>query len=522
MSLSECDIVLAGRYHLEGRIASGGMGEVWRAADTVLERPVAVKLLRAEYSGDPDTLARFRAEARHAAAMSHPGIAHVYDYREGGPDGSPFLVMELVDGPALTELLAHGPLDAVQSLDVVAQAAAALAAAHAAGLVHRDIKPGNLLVAPGGIVKITDFGIAYAAGSAPLTRTGALIGTPAYLAPERVAGAPATPASDLYSLGIVAYECLAGTPPFNGSPMQIALAHQRRAVPPLAASVPRPLARFVSDLTARNPAARPGSAADVAARARYLQTELSGRAMPGPWQAPVRPLAAAASGPRAARDSQATFPAGELAEASEPTVANAPTTMPDAGIAGTRQATGNLGPQQQASGQAAVPRHTLMLRPSFVLRRPGGTRRPAVPRLPLALAAAAVALIAALAGWLLAGGAAGAPQHAPASSPAPASRTVDLQASALVGMQVRAAEQRLGRLGLSVSVKLVPTRRAPAGTVLAVRPSGQLQPGAPVILTVATSPPGHHHHDGGQGGDDGGSGDGGGPGDGGPGGGLAS
>jgi serine/threonine protein kinase len=165
-------LVLAGRYQLEEPIAAGGAGEVWRGQDTVLARAVAVKLLRPEYVQHPEALARFRAEARHAAGLSHPGIAHVYDY---GEDGQPFLVMELVEGPSLAGVLTSGPLDTWHSLDVVAQTATALAAAHSAGLVHRDIKPANLLIAPGGQIKITDFGIAHAAGTAPLTRTGTLI-----------------------------------------------------------------------------------------------------------------------------------------------------------------------------------------------------------------------------------------------------------------------------------------------------------------------------------------------------------
>jgi eukaryotic-like serine/threonine-protein kinase len=292
MSLTESDVTLASRYCLQSRIAVGGMGEVWRAADTVLERTVAVKLLRAEYADDPDSLARFRAEARHAAAVSHPGIAHVYDYGEAGPALSPFLVMELVDGPALTEPLQRGPLGAALTLDVVAQAATALAAAHAAGLVHRDIKPGNLLVGRNGMVKITDFGIAYAAGSAPLTKTGALVGTPAYLAPERVAGAPATPASDLYALGIVAYECLAGKLPFTGPPVQVALAHRTARLPPLPATVPPRVACLVAEMTARDPAWRPRSAAEVAGRARHLQGTMAGRAAPGSRR-PSAPMAEA-------------------------------------------------------------------------------------------------------------------------------------------------------------------------------------------------------------------------------------
>ena len=203
-------VVLADRYRLESRIAGGGVGEVWRAADLVLARPVAVKVLRPEYAQHPQTLARFRAEAKHAASVSHPGVAQVYDYGEDGTAASPYLVMELVDGPSLAGVLKAGPLDPGSTMDVLAQAAAGLQAAHAAGLVHRDVKPGNLLVGPGGQVKITDFGISRTAGPEPVTGTGTLLGTPAYLAPERLAGQAATPAGDLYSLGVVAWECLVG------------------------------------------------------------------------------------------------------------------------------------------------------------------------------------------------------------------------------------------------------------------------------------------------------------------------
>ena len=239
----------------------------------VLARAVAVKLLRPDYVQHPETLARFRAEARHAAGVSHPGIAQVYDY---GEDGQPFLVMELVPGPSLAGvLLARGPLDAGTAMDVAAQAATALAAAHAAGLVHRDIKPGNLLVGPGGQVKITDFGIAHAAGSAPLTRTGLVIGTPAYLAPERVAGKPSTPASDLYSLGIVCYECLTGAPPFTGTAVEIALAHQHGQLPTLPPHVPAGVAALITSLTAREPQDRPATAAAAASWAAQLRDALA-------------------------------------------------------------------------------------------------------------------------------------------------------------------------------------------------------------------------------------------------------
>ena len=264
--------VVESRYRLDGRIATGGMGEVWRATDLVLGRPVAVKLLRPGSAGHEENLVRFRAEARHAGSLSHPGIAKVYDYREAEP---PYLVMELVDGPSLARLLDEGPLDPAPTMSLIAQAARALQAAHAAGLVHRDIKPGNLLVGPDGWIKITDFGIAHAAGSAPLTHPGALMGTPAYLAPERAAGAPATPAADLYALGIVAYQCLTGRLPFEGEPLAVALAHREQPLPPLPPGVPAEIATLVADLTANDPRARPASAGEVAERAEDLRAALT-------------------------------------------------------------------------------------------------------------------------------------------------------------------------------------------------------------------------------------------------------
>ena len=186
------------------------MGEVWRGTDLALSRAVAVKLLHPEHASQPDGLARFRAEAQQAGSLSHPNIAQVYDYCEPAPPDPAYLVLELVDGPALARHLDGGPLSPARTLDVIEQAASGLAAAHRAGLLHRDIKPGNLLVSQDGLIKITDFGIARAAGSVVHTRTGALTGTPAYLAPERFAGAPATPATDLYALGVVAHQCLTG------------------------------------------------------------------------------------------------------------------------------------------------------------------------------------------------------------------------------------------------------------------------------------------------------------------------
>jgi serine/threonine-protein kinase len=263
--------VLGGRYVLDERIGSGGYGEVWRAADTVLSRPVAVKLLHPRYAGRSEALARFRAEARLAGGLSQENIAQVFDYGEEAGGQPPYLVMELVDGPSLEAVLGGGPLDSGQTMDIVAQAAAGLQAAHAAGMIHRDVKPGNLLLAPGGTVKITDFGIAHTIGSAPVTASGELVGTPGYLAPERAGGDPATPASDLYSLGMVAYECLGGTAPFTGTALEVALAHRDRALPPLPSSVRDDVRAFVMQLTAKDPACRLDNAAEAAVWAGLLR-----------------------------------------------------------------------------------------------------------------------------------------------------------------------------------------------------------------------------------------------------------
>src|SRR5579859_3962697 len=265
--------LLDGRYLLGEQIGAGGFCEVWRATDTVLTRPVAVKMLHAGYAHQPEARARFKAEARHAGALSHQNIACVYDYGEPAREVS-YLVMELIEGPSLAAMLAAGSVDAARTMDIVSQVAAGLQAAHGAGLIHRDIKPANIMFTSQGAVRITDFGIAHAVGSAPLTATGLLMGTPGYMAPERVAGAQAGPASDLYALGIVAYECLAGARPFSGPPLEVAIAHRDRPLPPLPAWLPAEVAEFVMVLTAKDPALRPASAGLVADQARRLRDHL--------------------------------------------------------------------------------------------------------------------------------------------------------------------------------------------------------------------------------------------------------
>uniref|UniRef100_UPI003A8AED30 protein kinase domain-containing protein n=1 Tax=Leucobacter sp. BZR 635 TaxID=3378705 RepID=UPI003A8AED30 len=263
-------ITFGGRYELSSRIAVGGMGEVWKASDSIIGRTVAIKILKDEYMGDPGFLERFRAEARHAALVNHEGIANVFDY--GEEQGSAYIVMELVPGEPLSAIVdREGRLPANRVLGIVAQTATSLQAAHDAGLVHRDIKPGNLLITPEGRVKITDFGIARIADQVPLTATGQVMGTVQYLAPEQASGHAATPSTDIYSLGIVAYECLAGKRPFTGeSQVAIAMAQINDSPPELPADVPEAVRNLVMSCLSKDAAGRPESAVKLAQAAAAL------------------------------------------------------------------------------------------------------------------------------------------------------------------------------------------------------------------------------------------------------------
>ncbi|MGN9837620.1 serine/threonine-protein kinase [Nonomuraea sp. H19] len=267
---------LRNRYLLVSRIATGGMGEVWRARDELLGREVAVKILRSHIHADPTFRERFRNEARITAALADPGVAQVFDY--GEENDLAYLVMELVHGEPLSAILSrNGPLGPEVALDVVHQTARALHAAHSAGIIHRDIKPGNLLVTPEGIIKVTDFGIARALEAAPVTQTGTVLGTAQYVSPEQAQGFPLTPATDLYSLGVVAYECLSGRTPFQGdSQVAIALLHLNEQPPPLGVDVPAPVREFVLTLLAKDPAQRPATALEAADRAYVLREALVG------------------------------------------------------------------------------------------------------------------------------------------------------------------------------------------------------------------------------------------------------
>lgn len=267
--------VLGGRYALTKRIAVGGMGEVWAAIDRVLGRQVAVKILRDDLVDSPVFLERFRAEARHTAALAHPGIAGVFDYGEDRHDGKcvAYLVMELVPGEPLSKVMARqGILPVNTVLSFLAQTAEALHAAHLIGVVHRDVKPGNLLLLDNGTIKVTDFGIARAADSVQLTEVGQVIGTARYISPEQAMGAEVTPASDVYSLGVIGYEMLAGRPPFTAENAgALAMAHVHQSPPRLPLTVPADVRAAIAKALAKDPADRPRDAHTFATTLRRLQ-----------------------------------------------------------------------------------------------------------------------------------------------------------------------------------------------------------------------------------------------------------
>jgi serine/threonine protein kinase len=264
--------MLAQRYRLGRRIAIGGMGEVWQAADTRLDRQVAVKVLKPELSGDAEFRYRFHTEARMTASLNHPGIAAVHDYGEAASDRDgaylvSYLVMELVAGEPLDAILMQQPrLSAGRTLDILGQAGDALQAAHVRGLVHRDIKPGNILITPDGKVKLTDFGIARAVDAAPVTRTGMVMGTAHYIAPEQAAGHDAGPAGDVYSLGVVGYECLAGQRPFSAdNAVTVAMMHIHDEPPRLPPDVPPATRALIETALAKDPGQRYGTGGEFAA-----------------------------------------------------------------------------------------------------------------------------------------------------------------------------------------------------------------------------------------------------------------
>ncbi|GIG01069.1 serine/threonine-protein kinase [Catellatospora citrea] len=304
---------LGGRYTLKTLIARGGMGEVWNAEDTVLARRVAVKVLLPNLAADPGFAARFRAEAQAMAALSDPGIVEIYDY--GQADGIAYLVMQFVEGESLLSLVRRvGPLEPARAMRLLAQAADAIHAAHLQGIVHRDVKPANLLLRPDGRLALTDFGIARIVAADRLTAAGEIFGTASYLAPEQVTGADIGPATDVYALGVVAYEMLTQRRPFTGeSPFAVAIQHVNEPPPELPNSVPAPVRTLVMRALAKDPAQRWPSAAalSAAASAAVTASEISAPARTREGSGSARP--AAAQGPVAASGRRRLVLAGAAA-----------------------------------------------------------------------------------------------------------------------------------------------------------------------------------------------------------------
>ncbi|MDG4791015.1 serine/threonine-protein kinase [Micromonospora sp. WMMD1102] len=372
-------VLLGNRYRLDERIAGGGMGDVWRGTDEVLGRTVAVKVLLPALLDEPGFAERFRGEARTMATINHPGVVDVYDY--GSDQQIAFLVMEYVEGDALSRTLGRvGRLTPARTMALVAQAADALQAAHDKGIVHRDVKPGNLLVRPNGTLVLTDFGIARSALVGQLTAAGSVLGTASYISPEQAAGEVATACSDVYALGVVAYQCLAGRRPFEGnSAIEIAMKHVRDTPRQLPGDIPPAIRAIVERSMAKDPKARWQTAAELAAVARQAAATIGTANQPGrptaslpvPPQRPMPPQSPAmpprpTSVPPAPRVPPV---AARVAPPSAPhSPAVSPMTRPPAGTA-------PVGPAGYNRGAAAVPQ-PVRPQPQAAYSYPG---RPAGP-----------------------------------------------------------------------------------------------------------------------------------------------
>ncbi|MFD2092527.1 serine/threonine protein kinase [Blastococcus deserti] len=480
--------LLAGRYEITAPIAVGGMGEVWKARDQVLDRIVAAKVLKSEFTGDPSFLARFRNEARHTAALTHPNIASVYDYGETvddtGTQKLAFLVMEFVEGqPLVTILHEEGALPVDWTLHVLGQSADGLSAAHRAGVVHRDIKPGNLMVRPDGVVKLTDFGIAQARDTTPLTRTGMVVGTAQYLSPEQAQGMEVTAASDVYSLGVVGYECLTGSRPFDGaSQVAIALAHINRPPPPLPAHIPPAVRLLIERALAKDPADRFPDGGAFAEAIRRVASGGTLAPLAGPATAPTQVVAG-----------------GGLADSRTQVIATTgATAVAGAGLAGPTTGPGGPTPPLQAPPADEEDWYTE--------DEPASGRRR--NRRTWAWVAAALALVLLLGGgaWLLLGsgddeegGTAGGTTAATRTSAGPTAILLD--PAAYVGRPADAVRAELEGAGLVVLDDQVADedqlaaagQPLEAGDVAALDPSGrEVAPGTEVTLFVAEEayPPG--------------------------------
>ena len=265
--------LIHGRYRLDARLAQGGMGEVWKGWDIQLNRPVAIKALRSDITNAEAKLRRLRAEAHNSANLAHPNIAALFEYYEH--DGIGFLIMEYVPSKSLADLYHEYPggMDPLQLLPILIQTARGLFVAHSHGVVHRDVKPANIMVGSNGDVKITDFGVSYSTNQEQITQDGMVVGTAQYISPEQAQGEQATPQSDIYSLGVVAYEGIAGHRPFTGAtPVDIAAAHD--TVPPLPDAVDFQLREFIMSMLSKDPRDRPADALVVSRTLARIERRL--------------------------------------------------------------------------------------------------------------------------------------------------------------------------------------------------------------------------------------------------------
>jgi hypothetical protein len=505
------------------------MGEVWKAKDLVLGRIVAIKVLKEEYTGDPGFLQRFRAEARHTALLNHVGIANVFDY--GEEEGSAYLVMELVPGQPLSSIIEHEQvLSPDRTLSMMAQTARALSVAHAQGLVHRDIKPGNLLITPEGRVKVTDFGIARLADQVPLTQTGQVMGTAQYLAPEQATGQTATGSSDIYSLGVIGYECLTGHRPFSGeSQIAIALAQVNDAPPPLPESLPKPVRALLMSMLAKDPKNRPANAIKLSEAAEAIRNgdiSAAHAAVPGML------LFEAATGPITAPVDIATAPTGVISQKDSSTTSTSALPVLGAAAAGAAAAgaadAAADGPATSAmtgAGSTLSRADALAAERSWVQDEDTYDDEPADEpdrrgRSPWTwpLIALILLVLFALVGFFLTQQGIFFPKDAattsasssppstsasptrtspsatptptqPTITPTPTTETVNIIPEAYLGKDYRVVQSELSAMDLDVTIQSQVDANSAPNTVIALSRTGRVEVGSAVTITYAVAPP---------------------------------
>ncbi|EXF24806.1 protein kinase [Nesterenkonia sp. AN1] len=474
-------ILMGERYQLTERIAIGGMGEVWKASDQVLGRTVAIKILKEEYTGDEAFLRRFRAEARHTALLNHPGIADIYDY--GEQSGSGYLVMELVPGRPLSVLLeTDKTLSWEKTLSILAQTGRALQVAHDQGLVHRDVKPGNLLITPTRRVKITDFGIARLADQVPLTATGQVMGTVQYLSPEQATGQHATGSSDIYALGIIGYEALVGHRPFTGeSQIAIALKQVNEPPPALPETVPEPVRALIMSMLEKDPGKRPLTATKLAEAADALlrhDPESALKAVPA--------MAAHMDGAESDQDATTAIPrADTAATAVVPAGSQAPSARTPEQPAAAAAHTSQYGAAPAATGSARPGADTARSEAETAAeqRRLHGGRRWYWPLIALLV----LVLLALLGSWLFPqfGGSGGEDEPSPTPTVTetftPGTEMVEITESDFLGLSLEEATAALQEAGLQVQAEPVASGQ-PAGVVTGVAPTGSVPVGSTVTV----------------------------------------